>query len=84
MGELIMAGDVFSDIPSATLGDMLRDAVGDVPPVDASWRRREERPIGVTARVRLLFAHELFTVTADAAVAVTLPRLSSVTVMLTV
>ena len=30
MGGLVMAGDVFSDVPSETLGDMLRDAVGDL------------------------------------------------------
>jgi AcrR family transcriptional regulator len=30
LGGLMMAGDVFADVPAATLGDLLRDAVGDL------------------------------------------------------
>jgi hypothetical protein len=30
MGGLLLAGDVFADVPSAELGEMLREAVQDL------------------------------------------------------
>jgi len=47
MGGLMLAGDVFADVPSDTLGEMLRgvvrDLLGSRPPAKASTR--SERPV---------------------------------------